>query len=79
MATTKAPSPSSVLIIGGSLAGLMHALTLLSLPKPPKSIRILERSPTKLLHNQGAGVVAGNETQQFFDEYVRAGTSSPNP
>ncbi|KAK4542667.1 hypothetical protein LTR36_006239 [Oleoguttula mirabilis] len=65
-------TPESVIIVGGSLAGLMHALTLLSLPSPPK-VRILERSPTALLHNQGAGVVAGNETQQFFAEYVRPG------
>lgn len=65
-------APKSVIIVGGSLAGLMHALTLLSLPSPPK-VRILERSPTALLHNQGAGVVAGNETQQFFAEYVRPG------
>lgn len=64
--------PKSVIIVGGSLAGLMHALTLLSLPSPPK-VRILERSPTALLHNQGAGVVAGGETLQFFQEYVRPG------
>jgi 2-polyprenyl-6-methoxyphenol hydroxylase-like FAD-dependent oxidoreductase len=64
--------PKSVIIVGGSLAGLMHALTLLSLPSPPK-VRILERSPTGLLHNQGAGIVAGGETQQFFGEYVRPG------
>lgn len=66
------PSPKSVIIVGGSLAGLTHALTLLSIPSPP-AVRILERSPTALLHNQGAGVVAGNETQQFFSEYVRPG------
>lgn len=64
--------PKSIIIVGGSLAGLMHALTFLSLPNPPK-VRILERSPTKLLHNQGAGIVAGNDTQQFFDKYVRPG------
>lgn len=66
------PLPKSVIIVGGSLAGLMHALALLSLPKPP-TIRILERSPTALLHNQGAGIVAGNETQEFFDKFVRPG------
>lgn len=64
--------PKSVIIVGGSLAGLMHALTFLSLPNPPK-VRILERSPTKLLHNQGAGIVAGPDTQQYFDKYVRPG------
>lgn len=62
--------PKSVIIVGGSLAGLMHALTFLSQPSPPQ-VRILERSPTALLHNQGAGVVAGGETLQFFQEYVR--------
>lgn len=64
--------PKSVIIVGGSLAGLMHALTFLSLPNPPK-VRILERSPTALLHNQGAGIVAGSETQEFFQHYVRPG------
>jgi 2-polyprenyl-6-methoxyphenol hydroxylase-like FAD-dependent oxidoreductase len=47
-------------------------LILLSSPKPP-TIRILERSPTSLLHNQGAGIVAGNETQEFFDRVVKSG------
>ena len=65
-------TPKSVVIVGGSLAGLMHALILLSSPKPP-TIRILERSPTSLLHNQGAGIVAGNETQEFFDKIVKSG------
>lgn len=64
--------PKSVVIVGGSLAGLMHALTFLSLPNPP-NVRILERSPTALLHDQGAGIVAGGETLQFFEEYVRPG------
>ncbi|KAH9827421.1 FAD/NAD(P)-binding domain-containing protein [Teratosphaeria destructans] len=67
-----ATPPKSVIIVGGSLAGLMHALTLLSLKSPP-TVRILERSPTNLLHNQGAGVVAGSDTLQFFDQYVRPG------
>lgn len=66
------PTPKSVVIVGGSLAGLMHALVLLSLPNPPK-VRILERSPTELLHNQGAGIVAGSETQQIFDDFVKPG------
>jgi len=65
-------SPKTVVIVGGSLAGLMHALVLLSQPNPP-TLRILERSPTALLHNQGAGVVAGNETQEFFDKVVKPG------
>ncbi|KAK1088949.1 hypothetical protein LTR48_001058 [Friedmanniomyces endolithicus] len=70
--STQSTTPKSVIIVGGSLAGLMHALIFLSLPSPPK-VRILERSPTALLHDQGAGVVAGNETQEFFAKYVRPG------
>ena len=65
--------PKSVIIVGGSLAGLSHALVLLSLPTPPTSITILERSPSELLHNQGAGIVASPDVLAFFAEYVRAG------
>lgn len=32
-------------------------------------MRIFERNPTPLLHNQGAGVVAGGHTQAFFNKY----------
>jgi 2-polyprenyl-6-methoxyphenol hydroxylase-like FAD-dependent oxidoreductase len=68
----ESPKPKTIVIVGGSLAGLMHALVLLSQPNPP-TVRILERSPTAMLHNQGAGVVAGNETQEFFDKIVKPG------
>lgn len=33
------------------------------------NVRILERNPTPLLHNQGAGVVAGGDTQDFFHRH----------
>lgn len=59
----------NVTVVGGSLAGLMHALTILT-HSPSAKVTILERSPTALLHNQGAGVVAGSETQSFFSRYV---------
>ena len=49
----------------------MHAHTILT-HSPSTKVTILERSATALLHNQGAGVVAGKETQQFFDTYVKA-------
>lgn len=32
-------------------------------------MRIFERNPTPLLHNQGAGVVLGVDTQAFFNKY----------
>lgn len=33
------------------------------------TVRIYERNPTPLLHNQGAGVVAGGDTQAFFSKF----------
>lgn len=75
MPPTEPPTPRTVLIIGGSLAALTHALTLLSLPPPqrPQQITLLERSPSHLLHNQGAGIVASPDVQTFFSEYVKPG------
>ncbi|KAK8194359.1 hypothetical protein M8818_007549 [Zalaria obscura] len=64
------PKADNIIIIGGSLAGLMHALTCLT--HTEAKVTILERSPNALLHNQGAGVVAGAETQKFFTKYVDA-------
>ena len=31
---------------------------------------ILERNPTPLLHNQGAGIVAGGDVLEFFEKYI---------
>lgn len=50
----------------------MQALVILT-HSPTTKVTILERSPTPLLHNQGAGVVAGSETQTFFSKYVCPG------
>lgn len=61
-----------VIIVGGSLSGLMHSLCILH-HSPSTKITVLERSPSTLLHNQGAGVVAGSETQSFFEKYVCGG------
>lgn len=35
-------------------------------------VTILERNPTALLHDQGAGIVAGGDTLAFFRHYVRS-------
>ncbi|PVI05010.1 monooxygenase [Periconia macrospinosa] len=59
-----------IIIVGGSLGGLCTALALKSLPAN-HSITILERNPTPLLHNQGAGIVAGGDTLTFFKRYDR--------
>ena len=52
--------------MGGSLAGLFSSVVLL---RQGHNVTIFERSPTPLLQNQGAGVVAGGETQAFFSKH----------
>jgi 2-polyprenyl-6-methoxyphenol hydroxylase-like FAD-dependent oxidoreductase len=65
--------PKNIVIVGGSLGGLLVGVALKSLRKD-LDIRILERNPTPLLHDQGAGVVAGQETQRFFKQHDRTKT-----
>ena len=52
--------------VGGSLGGLFAGIILKRLGH---AVKILERNPTPLLHDQGAGIVAGGEVQEFFDKY----------
>ncbi|KAF2119868.1 hypothetical protein BDV96DRAFT_566221 [Lophiotrema nucula] len=67
-------TPKDVVIIGGSLGGLFTGVALKRLNKN-LNIRIFERNPTPLLHDQGAGVVAGQEAQAFFRKHDRTKTS----
>ncbi|CAI9626268.1 unnamed protein product [Alternaria burnsii] len=60
----------NIIIAGASLGGLATALALKRLPAPhAHTITLLERNPTALLHNQGAGIVAGGDTLAFFKRY----------
>ena len=52
--------------VGGSLGGLFAGIVLKRLGY---NVRILERNRTPLLHNQGAGIVAGSHTQEIIDSY----------
>lgn len=75
---TPAHAPPSLILIphskvaasqvGGSLGGLFTALVLKRLSH---TATILERNPSPLLQNQGAGVVAGGPTQSFFHNHDR--------
>jgi 2-polyprenyl-6-methoxyphenol hydroxylase-like FAD-dependent oxidoreductase len=65
--------PKNIVIVGGSLGGLFTGLALKRLQRN-LNIRIFERNPTPLLHDQGAGVVAGQDTQTFFQKYDRTQT-----
>jgi len=49
-------------------------MTSVALRRLGHNIRILERSPTPLLHDQGAGIVAGGEIPTFMEQYDRTKT-----
>ncbi|KAI0430896.1 hypothetical protein F5Y09DRAFT_306439 [Xylaria sp. FL1042] len=55
-------------IVGGSLGGLATGLALKALGH---DTTILERNPKPLLQDQGAGIVAGGDTLDFFQRYNR--------
>jgi 2-polyprenyl-6-methoxyphenol hydroxylase-like FAD-dependent oxidoreductase len=60
--------------VGASLGGLATALAIKRLPSPhAHTITLLERNPTALLHNQGAGIVAGGDSLALFKRYDRCG------
>ncbi|CAO2652441.1 Nn.00g007240.m01.CDS01 [Neocucurbitaria sp. VM-36] len=65
--------PKNIIVVGGSLGGLFTGTALKRLRRN-LNIRIFERNPTPLLHDQGAGVVAGEEVQKFFKTYDRTQT-----
>ena len=66
MAPPDISKPLQIVIVGGSLASLFTAVPLLRLGH---HVTILERSPTPLLHDQGAGIVAGGETLAWFEKF----------
>lgn len=57
-----------VVVAGGSLGGLTVGLALKHLGH---NVTILERNPTPLLHDQGAGIFAGGDTLEVFNRYDR--------
>ncbi|KAF2143587.1 uncharacterized protein K452DRAFT_350056 [Aplosporella prunicola CBS 121167] len=58
-------------IVGGSLGGLFHGIALSRLGH---RVTILEQNPAPLLHDQGAGIVAGSNTQKYFRAHDRSQT-----
>ncbi|KAI9669826.1 MAG: hypothetical protein M1817_004567 [Caeruleum heppii] len=55
-----------VVVVGGSLAGLLHGVVLKRLGH---NVHILERSPTQALQAQGAGIGAMKYVQEFLQTY----------
>lgn len=66
---TEVTKSMHIIVVGGSLAGLMSAIALKRLGH---RVTIFERSPVPLLHDQGAGVVAGGETLAWVQKYGRS-------
>ncbi|KAI1613314.1 monooxygenase [Exophiala viscosa] len=60
--------PKHIIIVGGSLGGLFTGV---ALKQHGYNTTILERNPTNLLENQGAGIVAGGDMLAFFERYDR--------
>jgi 2-polyprenyl-6-methoxyphenol hydroxylase-like FAD-dependent oxidoreductase len=60
-----------IITTGGSLAGLLVSHVLQTLGH---DLTILERSPSTLLHSQGAGIVAGGPVQEYFSRFDRTYT-----
>ena len=58
----------SIIVVGGSIGGLMAGI---SMKRLGHSVTIFERSPTKLLHDRGAGIVVGGETLEYFTKHDR--------
>ena len=56
--------------VGGSLGGLFAGV---ALKHHGYNTTVLERTNRFLLENQGAGIVAGGDTIEFFDKYDRTG------
>jgi 2-polyprenyl-6-methoxyphenol hydroxylase-like FAD-dependent oxidoreductase len=73
-----------IAVIGGSLGGLFAATPLLRLPEQHR-VTILERNGRPLLHDQGAGIVAGGNVQKWVEKFdmfgkeARVGICSPSP
>ncbi|KAL2030206.1 hypothetical protein VTO58DRAFT_107560 [Aureobasidium pullulans] len=56
----------NVVIVGGSIAGLMHGIMLSRLGH---HVHILEQSTENFRHGQAAGIRAGPEAQKFLSEF----------
>ncbi|KAK5741306.1 hypothetical protein LTR17_004012 [Elasticomyces elasticus] len=69
-ATNGTSRKPNIVIVGGSLGGLFAGV---ALKTHGYNTTLLERTPENLLHNQGAGIVAGGDTLEFFKRYDRTG------
>ncbi|MCJ1385997.1 hypothetical protein MMC17_009122 [Xylographa soralifera] len=74
----KDSKPMNVVVIGGSIAGLMQGIMLKRLGH---NLHILDRSPSSERGDNGAGITLGPEAQEFYKRYdlMQGPYSIPNP
>lgn len=60
----------NIIVIGGSLGGLFAGVALKQLGY---NVHILERNATPVLYNQGAGIIAGEETREYLNKFDKSG------
>ncbi|KAF1950025.1 FAD/NAD(P)-binding domain-containing protein [Byssothecium circinans] len=56
-----------VIVVGGSMTGLMHAIVLQS---HGHKVHVLERSSRNMLQSQAAGLRLGSDVKDFIDKYL---------
>ncbi|UJR17254.1 hypothetical protein I4U23_004149 [Adineta vaga] len=59
-----------IIIVGGSLAGLLVGL---ALKRHGHHVHILERNSLPLFQGNGAGIFAGDETRQYMEKFDKCG------
>ncbi len=64
-----------IAVIGGSLGGLFASIPLLRMSEKHK-VTIFERNGRPLLHDQGAGIVAGGYVQKWIEKFDVFGKES---
>ncbi|KAL2020573.1 hypothetical protein VTK56DRAFT_8161 [Thermocarpiscus australiensis] len=68
--------PQSVVIVGGSLAGLMHGLYL---KRHGSNVVILEKDPSSVRSSHQAGIAFGPAVEEFLLKYDATGVQSCTP
>ncbi|KUJ16155.1 FAD/NAD(P)-binding domain-containing protein [Mollisia scopiformis] len=58
----------NIVVVGGSLAGLLHAIIFKHLGH---KVHVLEKSSQSTLQSQAAGLGAGPEVRKLIDEYIK--------
>ncbi|KAK0614988.1 hypothetical protein B0T17DRAFT_619823 [Bombardia bombarda] len=73
MTDMKGDRPKTVVIVGGSLSGLMHGIQLKSLGH---NVTVLEQDPSSMRKSHAAGISFGANMEEFLKRYDRNNSST---